>query len=304
MTLRHMKIFRSICENGYNTTKAATDMHMTQPAVSLAIKELEQYYGVVLFDRIGRRLRITEAGQKFLDYAIHISSLFDDMEKGMRDWDSFGIIRVGASITIGSRFLPYYVKAFNKKYPGTDIRVFIATANQLEEKINSNELDFALVESTVHSANMISEKYMDDYLAVIFPANSKYTQGQTISIEEFKQQKFLLREKGSGTRNTFDIATEKAGFSVTPIWESISTTALVNGVTNGIGISVLPHKMVDNLIDRGLLVCVNVEGIDFKRSFKIMHHKDKFLTSSAKAFIDLCRNYKFDDCDCPYNSLL
>lgn len=76
MTIRHMIIFRTVCENGYNSTKAAEVLHMTQPAVSLAIKELEQYYGVHLFDRIGRRLQITDAGQHFLQYAIHISSSY------------------------------------------------------------------------------------------------------------------------------------------------------------------------------------------------------------------------------------
>ena len=76
MTIRHMLIFRSVCENGYNSTKTAEALHMTQPAVSLAIKELEQYYGVHLFDRIGRGLQITDAGQHFLQYAIHISDLF------------------------------------------------------------------------------------------------------------------------------------------------------------------------------------------------------------------------------------
>lgn len=112
MTLRHMIIFRAVCENGYNSTKAASALHITQPAVSLAIKEIEQYYGVQLFDRIGRRLQITSAGQHFLQYAIHISDLFSDMETGFRDWDSKGIIRIGASITIGSQFLPNYVKSF------------------------------------------------------------------------------------------------------------------------------------------------------------------------------------------------
>ena len=100
MTIRHMIIFRTVCENGYNSTKAAEVLHMTQPAVSLAIKELEQYYGVHLFDRIGRRLQITDAGQHFLQYAIHISDLFSDMETRLRDWDSKGVLRIGASITI------------------------------------------------------------------------------------------------------------------------------------------------------------------------------------------------------------
>ena len=113
MTIRHMIIFRTVCENGYNSTKAAEVLHMTQPAVSLAIKELEQYYGVHLFDRIGRRLQITDAGQHFLQYAIHISDLFSDMETRLRDWDSKGVLRIGASITIGSQFFPHYLKAFS-----------------------------------------------------------------------------------------------------------------------------------------------------------------------------------------------
>ena len=91
MTLRHMIIFRAVCAAGCNSTKAAESLHMTQPAVSLAIKELEHYYGVRLFDRIGKRLQITEAGQNFLRYAIHISDLFEDMEQGLRGWDANGI---------------------------------------------------------------------------------------------------------------------------------------------------------------------------------------------------------------------
>ena len=118
---------------------------MTQPAVSLAIKELEQYYGVHLFDRIGRRLQITDAGQLFLQYAIHISDLFSDMETGLRDWDSKGILRIGASITIGSQFLPGYVKAFSQICPGIDARVTVAQSERLEQKVLANELDCAKI---------------------------------------------------------------------------------------------------------------------------------------------------------------
>ena len=90
MTIRHLKLFLAVCDHDFNTTKASEEIHTTQPAVSLAIRELEQYYGVILFDRIGRRLRITEAGRKFQEYARHIIALFDEMEKGMRNWDAFG----------------------------------------------------------------------------------------------------------------------------------------------------------------------------------------------------------------------
>lgn len=293
MTIRHMNIFLAVCSCDFNTTKAASELHMTQPAVSLAIRELENYYGVTLFDRIGRRLHITEAGRKYREYASHIISMFDDMEKSMRNWDAFGVVRVGASITIGSQFLPNYVKAFYSRYPGTEIKAVVEPSEQLEQKLMDNELDLALIEGISHFDALISEEYMEDRLSVVCPAGS-FTQGQVISQDEFRAQKFLLRERGSGTREVFDRTIEQAGFSVSPIWEAMSTAALLNAVINGIGIAVLPRRMVIEPVRRGLVTSVRVDGLDFKRKFHIVYHKDKFLTASAKAFIDLCRTYEAD----------
>lgn len=292
MTIRHMIIFRTVCETGCNSTKAAEVLHMTQPAVSLAIKELEQYYGVHLFDRIGRRLQITDAGQLFLQYAIHISDLFSDMETGLRDWDSKGILRIGASITIGSQFLPGYVKAFSQICPGIDVRVTVAQSERLEQKILANELDCALIEGLAHDPNIVSQAYMQDYLSVICGTDQGWTQGQIISTEEFQGQRFLLREKGSGTREVFDRVVEQAGIRIMPVWEAVSTTALVNAVINGLGIAVLPHRMILPALRQGLIHTVEVEGLKFSRDFYIIHHKDKFLTASAKNFIALCRDYE------------
>ncbi|MCR5100204.1 MAG: LysR family transcriptional regulator [Butyrivibrio sp.] len=287
-----MIIFRSVCENDFNTTKAAKILNMTQPAVSLAIKELEQYYGVKLFDRIGRRLQITDAGQNFLQYAIHISDLFKDMETGLRDWDSKGILRVGASITIGSQFMPDYVKTFSKMYPDIDIRVTIEQSDSLEKKLLSNDLDFALIEGLSHDSNIVSKAYMEDHLSIICSSGKGWKQGQTISKEEFSNQHFLLREPGSGTREVFEHAIERAGIQVTPSWESTSTNALINAVIKDLGISVLPYRMILSALDQGLIYTVNVEDLEFKRSFYILHHKDKFLTKSASQFISMCEEYE------------
>lgn len=303
MTLRHMMIFRAICEAGYNATKAAEVLHMTQPAVSLAIKELEQYYGVHLFDRIGRRLQITDAGKLFLQYAIHIIDLFEDMETGLRDWSSKGILRVGASITIGSQFLPSYVQAYTSIYPQIDVRAVVEQTYRLEKKLLANELDCALTEGVAHDPNIVSHAYMEDHLSVICSADKGWKQGQIISLEEFQKQRFLLRERGSGTREVFDQVIEQAGISVTPIWEAMSTTALVNAVIKGLGIAVLPHRMILPALHQGLIVTVGVENLTFQRNFYIIHHKDKFLTDAAKAFMELCRNYESDYPFPEYNGL-
>lgn len=294
MTIRHLKIFLAVCDGGCNTTRAAEALTMAQPAVSLALKELEQYYGVVLFDRVGRHLQITAAGKRLWEYASHITSLFDDMEKGMRDWDTFGILRVGASITIGSQFLPKYVKAFYARHPGTEIRAVIEPSDRLEAQILSSDLDLALMEGVSHSPSLESEEYMEDHLVVICPARGRFVQGQTLTQEEFRSQKFLLREPGSGTRETFQRAMEEAGLAVEPIWEAMSTTALVNAVINGLGITVLPHRMVLGPLSKGLVVSVRVEGLEFRRKYYIVRHRAKYLTASARAFLDLCRSYEMD----------
>ena len=303
MTIRHMIIFRTVCENGYNSTKAAEVLHMTQPAVSLAIKELEQYYGIHLFDRIGRRLKITDAGQHFLQYAIHISDLFSNMETGLRDWDSKGILRIGASITIGSQFLPNYVKAFSEICPGIDVRVTVEQTERLEQKILSNELDCALIEGVSHDENIVSEAYMEDHLSVICGADKGWTQGQNITIEEFQKQRFLLREIGSGTREVFDRVVAQAGIHIVPVWEAMSTTALVNAAINGLGISVLPHRMILPALKQGLICTVKVQNLIFSRNYCIIYHKDKFLTASAKKFIGLCKEYEIDYPLTCYNGL-
>ncbi len=302
MTIRHIKIFLAVCDSGCNTTRAAEALHMSQPAVSLAIRELEGYYGVALFDRIGRRLKITDAGLRFRDYALHIARLFDDMEKGMKDWDAFGLIRVGASVTIGAQFLPGYVKAFYDRYPGTAVRALVAPSEQLEAEIMANALDLALIEGIPHSPDLVSESYMEDELAVICPPDL-FPSGAQLTPEQFREQRFLLREKGSGTREVFERAAASVGFQAEPVWEAMSTTALVNAVISGLGIAVLPHRMVMGPIERGLVHTVTVQGLAFRREFRIIYHREKYLTAAARAFLDLCRNYEIDYPLPKYNGL-
>ena len=212
----------------------------------------------------------------------------------MRDWDAFGILRVGASITIGSQFLPNYVKAFCARCPGTEVRAVVGPSDHLEQLLIRNDLDFALIEGAVHLPSLVCEPYMEDRLVVVCPPSGSFRQGQRISIQEFRQQKFLLREQGSGTREVFDQTIAQAGFSISPIWEAMSTTALINAVINGLGVAVLPWRMVLTPLKRGLVVAVQVDGLEFLRKFHIVYHREKFLTASAKAFLQLCRTYELD----------
>ena len=118
--------------------------------------------------------------------------------------------------------------------------------------------------------------------------------GQTISIEEFNTHKLLLREPGSGTREIFERAMAQAGYAVHPVWEAMSTTALVNAVIQGLGTAVLPYRMVRGSVNRGLTTVVKVAELDLSRRFYILRHKEKLLTKTAGIFLDICRNYEMD----------
>ena len=196
MTLRHIRIFLAVCENGNNITRAAEQLLLAQPAVSLAVRELERYYGVKFFDRISRRLYLTETGKRFRGYAEHIASLFDQMEKDLRDGDAFGVLRIGCSITIGSQLMPSYVRQFSEQYPGLEVYVHIERSEWLEEAVLRNELDLALIEGLAHAPDLISEDYLDDELVAVCSPEGPFRKGELVDAERFLCQRLLLRDMG------------------------------------------------------------------------------------------------------------
>lgn len=289
MTLRHIRIFLAVCDNGYNVTQAAKTLYMAQPAVSAAIRELEEEYGIRLFDRISRRFYITDAGKRFYQYARKMDVLYRDMERDMRNWNECGILRIGCSITVGSRLMPEYVKQFSFLHPKIQVQVVVQQSELLEKRLLQNELDFAILEGVVHEPGLVNEAYLEDHLVPVTAANGDFTPWQTLSVEEFRNQPFLLREKGSGTREIFDKETEAAGFSVQPVWESASNTALIQAAAAGLGITVLSQRLTEEMVSTGILCPLLVSDISFHRQFRIVYHQDKYLSAAATDFILLCK---------------
>lgn len=293
MTVRHMKIFKTVCECGCSITKAAEKLNMTQPAVSLAVSELENYYGIKLFDRISRRLYLSEAGKMFLEYANTITLTFDDMEKRIRSWEKTGVVRVGASISIGAMLMPEYVKKFAAENPDTKVTVKINRSEELEALLFENKLDFALIEGIVHDQNLVYEDFMEDRLALVaaigFPTD-------TIKKEEIYAYDFLLREKGSGTREIFESTLTSVSCPLPePAWESMSTAALINAAEAGLGVAVVPYRMAVERLKSGSIREIHIENIKFTRKYKLVYHKNKKLSTTDRKFIEICRNTETED---------
>jgi DNA-binding transcriptional LysR family regulator len=286
MTLRHFKIFVSVCEYK-SITVAAEKLFLAQPTVSLAIKEMEGYYGVKLFDRISRKLYLTEVGKQFLDYTTHIVSLYDEMEKGIKDWDSFDILRIGASITIGTYLLPKYVSECYITHPKIKIQVLIDNSAEIEKQVMENRVDFALIEGEIHNSQIISKKFMKDELILICGMNHPLAETEKIDLDQLGKYDFILREKGSGTRELFDSTMLINEIVIKPVWESVSTQAIIQAVTAGLGLSVLSYRMVESDLEMKHVKQIGINNVKFLRNFFIIYHKNKFLTNSAKEFMDL-----------------
>lgn len=288
MTLRHLKIFVTVCETG-STTAAGEKLHIAQPSISLAISELEDYYGIKLFDRIAKRLYITEAGKKFLQYATHIVGLFEEMEREIKNFDATGIIRIGASITIGNYLLPGYITRFKKIHPQMDVKVIIDNSEKIQQYILSNQIDIGLIEGIVYSPYIAEHKFRDDELVMVCGNAHPFANQKNVEISKLQNESFILRESGSAGREIFDSTMTSLGIKILPAWESTSTQATIRAVQANLGISVLPYLLVKDSLNRKEISQFHIDGIRFQRSFSVIYHQNKFLTESAKDFIALCK---------------
>lgn len=287
MTLRHMKIFVSVCKE-MSISLAAKKLFISQPAVSNSIKELETYYGTPLFDRISKKLYLTEAGKTVYHYAIQINTLFEELDATIKKEDGVSQLRIGSSITIGTQLIPDYIKDFSKRFPHIQTYVTIDSSDVIEKLVLENELDFALIEGMVHSDNIISKAFIKDELIIICDLKNPLLLKEYITVNDLRNQPFLMREKNSGTRELAESILSLHNIDLHPVWESSSTDAIIHGVLRGIGISVLPLQLVKHYLESKQLCQLKVQGLNFSRQYHIIYHKNKFLTNAVLEFIKLC----------------
>lgn len=287
MTIKHMKILIEVYQ-AQNITHAAQRLHMTQPAVTRAIQEIERYYGVCLFERFNKRLYVTESGRQFYTQALHIVESFDLMEKGLRNWDECGLLRLGASITLGNVLMPSLVADFQKKHPHLQIHVRISNSTTLQQMLCVNQLDLAFIEGSVKTPDLTVQPFGTGRLVLILPPDHPLGGMEEIHLQDLIHFPLLVRESGSGGRSFLSHVFAAYGLNIDPVWESTSTQALVQAVHAGLGISILPEQLVQSHIQQGFVITRPISEEGFERKYYIVWHKNKFLTTTAKELIDNC----------------
>ncbi|WP_027399015.1 LysR family transcriptional regulator [Anaerovorax odorimutans] len=287
MTIRHLKIFIAVY-NENNMTTAANKLFMTQPSVSQAIKELENYYETILFERLSHKLYVTPAGKKVYQYAIHIIKLLDELEDNLKENSLNKNLIIGANYTVGTVLINKYMEKFNMLYPDSEIRVFVNNTSDLIKKLRENQLDFALVEEINSESDIVQEIFSNDRIVIVAHPEHGIFDKSNITALDIVNEHLLLREKGAGVRKLFETKMNELGFFITPFWESTSTTALINAAQKKLGIAVLPFQLVKKYIEAGSLKELELKEVDLKRHLAIVYHKNKYLNSTIKEFLKIC----------------
>ncbi len=289
MTIRNLEIFVKVADLG-SMTAASEALYISQPTVSQAIAELEGHYGTKLFDRLAKKLYITESGKQLLGYARHIIALHGEMELAMKDPEKSGMLKVGASLTIGAELLPRLVSGFHAGHKELKIHAVIRNTADIESLILRNEVDFALVEGVVHSQSIISEEFMDDELALVCGRSHPLYGKQRVALEELLRCDFAVREQGSGTRELFESAMVSRNAAWNISWECSGSDGIKSAAAGGIGIGVISRRLVEKELAAGDLCALKVPGLDLRRKFSIAYHKNKYINDTMKEFFGLVAN--------------
>lgn len=283
MTKHHLEIFVEICHH-MNFSQAAQALGTTQPAVSMAIKELESHYGVQLFERMNRRVYLTTAGRTLLASAQEILQGFQQAENLLRDGSSS--LRVGANVTFGATKLPIVLSRLKQRFPKAELSVSVVNSRRVQELLLANQLDVGVVDEVNFYPQLRTfPLFREDMATLCAPSFAP----QPTTLEELARLPLLLREEGSGTRRSVDWAFQEHSMSPRPFLESTSTTALLAAAEAGLGVTILSPTLAKVSLERGTLMRIPIEGVCFPRQYSCTLHRQKILTPLLEECISLLR---------------
>ncbi len=290
MTIRHLKVFVTVCSTG-SMSKAAKELFITQPTVSQAIAELEAHYGIRLFERLSRKLYITQAGEKLLAYARHIMASFEEMEHSIGESTGQIPLRIGATISVATCIMGGLLEEFSHNYPGINTQVYVDNTSVIEEMLLKSELDVAVVEGSVKSTALITQAVFSDKLCLVCSPRNALSGKKNIVIQDLQSQDFVLREKGSGTRELFEKELEERGITINEKWTCNNSEAIKNAVMASQGLTVISKMLVEEELKSRTLCLVKIKDVHLDRYFYIVYHENKFISKSMETFLQYLKRW-------------
>ena len=288
-TLRQLEIFAAIARHG-SVSAAAAEVALTQSAASTALGELERQTGRRLFDRLGKSLHLNELGRSLLPKAVELLDRAAEIDDLLLGHEAIGSLKVGATLTIGNYLATLIVAEFLQRYPQARLRLEVRNTATLLEALATHEVDLGLVEGDCRHPELEMVHWIDDELAV-FCAPGHPLAGRKASLERLLQEPWILREAGSGTRETFEHAFRHHLARVSVRLELEHTEAIKRAVESGLGLGCISRLALRDAFRRGSLVEIRTPALDLRRSFNFVWHRDKFHGAGLATFLALCREF-------------
>ncbi|MFX3633351.1 MAG: selenium metabolism-associated LysR family transcriptional regulator [Candidatus Pristimantibacillus sp.] len=293
LNFHQLHIFFTVAERG-SFSAAAGSLHMTQPAVTMQVQSLEDYFGTKLLQRSTKRIELTEAGRALIPYARRSIELIRDTDQAMSMFTKQlkGRLQLGASLTIGEYVLPRLLGPFGQEYPDISIIMKVSNTTQLLDDILNNQLNFGLVEAPINHPDIHMEAVMSDELKLIVPKGHPLAEQTSVMLDEVAKYPFVLREQGSGTRLVMEEQLRRKDIdpaNLKIVMELGSTGAVKSAVEAGLGVSFLSASSVKHEVALGLLHIVPIADAKFKRQFYSIYLKSSLLPISAVTFLTFLR---------------
>jgi DNA-binding transcriptional LysR family regulator len=290
LTLHQLRAFRAVAEQ-LSFSAAALELSLSQPSVSYQVKELEAVLGLPLLDRLGKRVRLTEAGEVLYDYARRTLALLDEAALAMEQLRGIerGTLRVGASTTVGIYVIPLALGGYKKLHPNLAVSMEVGSREALQERLKRGLLDLAVLSPPVADPDLTSTPFMEDELVMVVPAAHPLAGRESLSLRDFAGESFLMREPGSGTREAVEAAARRAGVTLPVGMELGSNGAIKHAVEAGLGVAVLSSHAIQLERRQGGLVVVDVDGFPLHRPWSVVHMRRSHLPAAVEQFIDYLR---------------
>jgi len=286
LTIRQLRVFEAVAQHS-SFTKAADELYLSQPAVSMQIKQLEENVGLPLFEKLGRKIHLTEAGRELHIYGKAIFRQLEEMEEVLEAQK--GVNRGRLDIAVASTincFAPRAMGLFSRQYPGVKLSLEVTNRKNLMRLLEENEKDIILMGKPPENLDLESVPFMDNPLVVIAPTGHPLAKEKNITLERIAEETFLVREPGSGTRLAMERFFEEQG--ITPIkgMELVGAEAIKQAVRAGLGLAVVSAHTIDLEVETGRLVALDIESFPLMRKWFMVHRSGKRLSPSAQAFCD------------------
>lgn len=294
ITLRQLEVFLAVAEFG-SVTQAARQVHVSQPAASMALADLEKHLSVPLFDRVGNRLQLNDEGARLLPMAQEVVARTEEI------WDRFhhpdtrmaGKLRIGASSTLGNYLIPQLIGEFVESHPGVELSLEVGNSEDIVRDMMAFEIDVGFIEDVCHQPELEAHYWRDDRLAVFCSPDYPLAKYSPINDpQQLQNERWILRERGSGTRHVFEMAIAGRLENLNVYLELGHSEAIKRAVMSGVGISCLSVVVLQDHLRAGDLVEIQVPFLDLRRRFYRLLHRQKYQTALLKEFLKISGDFE------------